>query len=91
MINEVYNAVLSVLNKNNYGYLSPGDFNLFAKQAQLDVFEDFFYSYNFQLSIENIRQSGTGYADINKSIERDKQIIKNLKRFLENKVSFFLN
>ena len=71
MINEVYNAVLSVLNKNNYGYLSPGDFNLFAKQAQLDVFEDFFYSYNYQLSKENVRQSGTGYADIKKSIEED--------------------
>ena len=40
MINEVYSTVLSVLNKNNYGYLSPADFNLFAEQAQLDV-EDY--------------------------------------------------
>tara|TARA_R100000664_G_C2750490_1_gene137818 strand:- start:1205 stop:2185 length:981 start_codon:yes stop_codon:yes gene_type:complete len=71
MINEVYNTVLAVLNKNNYGYLSPGDFNLFAKQAQLDVFEDFFYSYNYQLNKENARVSGTGYADIRKSIEED--------------------
>jgi hypothetical protein len=55
MINEVYSTVLSVLNKNNYGYLSPGDFNLFAKQAQLDIFEDFFYSYNYQLNKENSR------------------------------------
>jgi hypothetical protein len=71
MIDEVYSTVLSVLNKNNYGYLSPSDFNLFAQQAQLDVFEDFFYSYNYQLTKENVRRSGTGYADIKKGIEED--------------------
>jgi len=57
---------LSVLNKNNYGYISPSDFNLFAKQAQLDIFEDYFYQYNYQINKENARQSGTGYADITK-------------------------
>ena len=71
MIDEVYSTVMSVLNKNNYGYLSPADFNLFAKQAQLDIFEDFFYTYNYQINKENIRQSGTGYADIRKSVEED--------------------
>lgn len=69
MINSVRNTVLSVLNKNNYGYISPNDFNLFAKQAQLDVFENYFYRYNFQIQKENARQSGTGYADIKKQYE----------------------
>ena len=69
MINAVRNTVLSVLNKNNYGYLSPSDFNLFAKQAQLDIFENYFYEYNYQINKENARQSGDGYADITKSIE----------------------
>ena len=68
MINSVRNTVLSVLNKNNYGYLSPSDFNLFAKQAQLDLFEDAFYEYNYQINKENARQSGTGYANISKSL-----------------------
>ena len=66
MINEVRNAVLAFLNKNNYGYISPQDFNLYAKQAQLDIFEDLFYQYNYQINKENARQSGTGYADIKK-------------------------
>jgi len=66
MINSVRNTVLSILNKNNYGYISPADFNLFAKQAQLDIFEDYFYQYNYQINKENARQSGTGYADITK-------------------------
>lgn len=69
MINSVRNTVLSVLNKNNYGYISPSDFNLFAKQAQLDIFEDYFYQYNNQINKENARMSGTGYADIRKGIE----------------------
>ena len=72
MINSVRNTVLSILNKNNYGYISPSDFNLFAKQAQLDIFEDYFYQYNNQINKENNRLgrlSGTGYADIKKGIE----------------------
>lgn len=69
MINTVRNTVLSVLNKNNYGYLSPSDFNLFAKQAQLDIFESYFYQYNYQINKENSRVSGTGIADIRKGIE----------------------
>lgn len=69
MINSVRNTVISVLNKNNYGYISPNDFNLFAKQAQLDVFENYFYRYNFQIQKENARQSGIGYADIKKQYE----------------------
>ena len=69
MINSVRQTVLSILNKNNYGYVSPSDFNLFAKQAQLDIFEDYFYQYNYQINKENARQSGTGYADIKKGYE----------------------
>ncbi len=71
MINSVRQTVMSVLNKNNYGYISPSDFNLYAKQAQLDIFEDYFYKYNNQINKENgaagrgmNSTSGTGYADI---------------------------
>tara|TARA_R100000541_G_scaffold48164_2_gene55222 strand:- start:4306 stop:5259 length:954 start_codon:yes stop_codon:yes gene_type:complete len=69
MINDVRNTVLAIINKNNYGYLSPQDFNLYAQQAQMDLFEDYFYQYNQWINRENVRQSGTGYADIVKSLE----------------------
>jgi hypothetical protein len=68
MINSVRNTVLSVLNKNNYGYISPSDFNLFAKQAQLEVYEEYFSNYNKTVNAENLRTSGSDYADINKAI-----------------------
>lgn len=64
MINSVRNTVLSVLNKNNYGYISPSDFNLFAKQAQMELYEEYYSSYNKTINMENNRMSGTGYADI---------------------------
>jgi len=64
MINSVRNTVLAIINKNNYGYISPSDFNLFAKQAQLDIFDEYFINYNQQINEENARISGTGYADI---------------------------
>ena len=67
-INEVRNTVLAIANKNNYGYISPQDFNLYAKQAQMDMFEDYFYQYNNWITKENQRVSGTGYANIVKGI-----------------------
>jgi hypothetical protein len=68
-INDVRNTVLAIANKNNYGYISPGDFNLYAKQAQLDMFEDYFYQYNNWINRENSRSAGSGYADIIKGLE----------------------
>lgn len=68
MINEVRNAVLSILNKNNYGYISPSDFNLYAKNAQMELFEEYFSNYNKVINAENARMSGTDYADIESPI-----------------------
>lgn len=64
MINSVRNTVLAILNKNNYGYISPSDFNLFAKQAQLEIFEQYFSDYNNIVTLENARRSHSGYADL---------------------------
>ena len=69
MINSVRNTVLAVANKQNFGYITPADFNLYAKQAQLDLFEDYFYNYSQQLYKQNARRSGSGYADIVKGLE----------------------
>ena len=68
MINSVRNTVLSVLNKNNYGYISPSDFNLFAQQAQMELYEEYFSNYNKAINFENQRQSGTDYADLVKPL-----------------------
>ncbi len=69
MINTVRNTVLAIANKQNFGYISPSDFNLYAKQAQLDLFENYFYRYNEWIAKQNARISGSGYADIVKNLE----------------------
>lgn len=68
IINTVRATVLSIANKNNFGYITPNDFNLYAKQAQLDIFEDYFYQYNSWIVKQNARVSGSGYADIVKGL-----------------------
>jgi hypothetical protein len=42
---------------------------LFAKQAQMEIFEEYFSEYNKAINNENARTSGTDYADLRKSIE----------------------
>ena len=81
MINSVRNTVFSVLNKNNYGYISPQDFNLFAKQAQLEIFEDYFTDYNTSINKENARVSGTEYANATKGIEESIDTFSVIKNF----------
>ena len=39
MINTVRNTGMAILHKDNNGYITPEEFNLFAKQAQLEIFE----------------------------------------------------
>ena len=58
MINSVRKTVQAVLNKNNYGYISPDDFNLYAKQAQMEIFEEYFTAYNKVVNMENARMAG---------------------------------
>ena len=60
-IDTVYQRVLAVLNKEQRGYITPQEFNLFANQAQMDIFEQYFYDIN-QFS----RMSGndTEYSDM---------------------------
>jgi len=69
MINTVRNTVMAVLNKDNNGYVTPEEFNLFAKQAQLEIFEEYFYNYKNALNLQNKRLSNSGYADILKQLQ----------------------
>jgi len=42
-VDTVYQRVQAILNKENRGYMTPQEFNLLANQAQLEVFEQYFY------------------------------------------------
>jgi len=60
-IDTVYQKVLALANKEQRGYITPQDFNLFADQAQKEIFEQYFYDLN-QLVRKN--SNSEEYSDI---------------------------
>ena len=42
-INRVYQKVLAIANKEQRGYITPQEFNLFSDHAQMEIFEQYFY------------------------------------------------
>ena len=45
-IDTVYQRVLALANKEQRGYITPQEFNLYANQAQMEIFEQYFYDSN---------------------------------------------
>lgn len=68
-VNKVYKSVLSILNKEQRGYLTPYEFNNLARQAQLELLDGLFYQYNQFLNIENVNRTNEGYADLAEKIQ----------------------
>lgn len=59
-VNTVYQKVLALANKEQRGYITPQEFNLFADQAQQEIFDNYFHDLKTaQLKSKN----DTGYAD----------------------------
>lgn len=59
-VNTVYQTVLSILNKEQRGYLTPDEFNKTATQVQLEIFEKYFEDLNQQIRVP---QTDLDYAD----------------------------
>lgn len=60
-VNTVYSRVLAILNKEQRGFLTPQEFNLFANQAQMDIFEQYFYDIN---QFSRIHGNSTEFSDM---------------------------
>ena len=63
-VNKVYKSVLSILNKEQRGYLTPSEFNNLARQAQLELLDKLFYDYNRFLNIEKAGRVNDALADL---------------------------
>lgn len=60
-VDKVYQRVLALANKEQRGYITPQEFNLFANQAQMDIFEQYFYDLN---QFRRLPGNDTVYADM---------------------------
>jgi hypothetical protein len=65
-IDTVYQRVLAILNKENRGYVTPQEFNLFANQAQLEIFEQYFFDLNQYDRLPKNDTEYSNFAKINK-------------------------
>ena len=64
MIDEVRNTVLAVLSKDNNGYLTPEQFNLYADISQKEIFEQHQYDYSNAVNKRNAHLFTSGLGDI---------------------------
>ena len=60
-VDTVYQRVLALANKEQRGYITPQEFNLFANQAQMDIFEQYFYDIN---QFNRVPGNETEYSDM---------------------------
>jgi hypothetical protein len=75
-VNTVYQRVLAIINKEQRGYLTPQEFNTIANQAQLDIFEQYFYDLN---QFGRIPGNQTDYADMLEILEEKISIFEKVQ------------
>ena len=65
-IDTVYQKVLAITNKEQRGYITPHEFNLFADQAQMEIFEQYFYDLN---QFSRAPNNDMDYANITSNLQ----------------------
>ena len=72
-INNVYQTVLVITNKDNRGYITPDEFNKIGTQVQLEIFENYFEDLNQQLRVP---ENDSEFSNRVENIEQTQQEIK---------------
>ena len=76
LVDTVYQRVLAIANKEQRGYITPQEFNLFANQAQMNIFEQYFYDLN---QFGRLPGNDTAHADIVNILEEKIGIFEDSK------------
>lgn len=64
MIDLVYKTLLTIINKENQGYVSPTEFNILANNVQMEIFRNYFEDSNKDKNRENRGLTNRGYANL---------------------------
>jgi len=72
-IDRVYQKVLAFANKEQRGYITPQEFNLFADQAQMEILEQYFYDIN---QFGRLSGNNTEYSDMLSLINEKLSVLK---------------
>ena len=76
-VNTVYQTVLALANKEQRGYITPQEFNLYADHAQSNIFEQYFYDLN---QFKRVPGNSTEYSDMLKNLEEKINIFNRYRR-----------
>lgn len=71
MIDRVYKTLLTVINKENQGYVDPSEFNLVANTVQSEIFRGYFEEENLDKNKQNRGLTNRGYSNLD-FIQRQK-------------------
>lgn len=63
-VNNVYKKVLSIINKEQRGFLTPDEFNKIASQVQLGMLDQSIFEYNRFLNMGTVNRINSGYANL---------------------------
>tara|TARA_R100000231_G_scaffold115769_1_gene86207 strand:+ start:58 stop:762 length:705 start_codon:yes stop_codon:yes gene_type:complete len=72
-IDTVYQRVLALANKEQRGYITPQEFNLFANHAQMEIFEQYFYDLNQFLKAPG---NNTSHSDVDDMLYEKLQFLE---------------
>jgi hypothetical protein len=74
-IDTVYQRVLAFANKEQRGYITPQEFNLFANQAQIEIYEQYYYDLN---KSSQVTRSDYDFASDDGMLEAKMQIFESV-------------
>jgi hypothetical protein len=69
-VDTVYQRVLAIANKEQRGYITPQEFNLLGNQAQISIFESYFFDKNTRERLEPNPKTTTTESDITELIDK---------------------
>tara|TARA_R110000823_G_scaffold118215_1_gene241916 strand:+ start:152 stop:901 length:750 start_codon:yes stop_codon:yes gene_type:complete len=79
-IDTVYQKVLAFANKEQRGYVTPQEFNIFASQAQQEIMEQYFYDLN---QFDRGNGNNTEYSDMVTLIQEKIGTLTKLHKFVK--------
>lgn len=64
MIDTIYKVLLTIINKENQGYISPTEFNLLSYNVQNEIFRSYFEEENLDKNKQNRGLTNRGYSNL---------------------------
>jgi len=64
MLDTIYKTLLTIINKENQGYINPTEFNLVANNVQQEIFRGYFGDENKDKLKKNSNSTSRGYSNL---------------------------